>query len=368
MARALSVSILAIAAAPDGALAASLCMDVHGQQAVQVVDCLNRANEEWSVQRWAVQDVIVVNFTTEKSPLLCLDLWSGDTTNGNAVAAWDCSGNVNQQWVFGDDNHIRYHADRSKCVDAGDMQDGTQLQIWDCNGLSQQNWGHDDHRKTIYLSDSRRLQAPALGRLRGARNASAAASNLAAAAALTTGGQLPAEKHAIMTASAKAFPVLPSPATFRGTFEAPAKGVKANLTWFYDAGQSMWMQILQGPGVYSQFFVKGTTLYSIQQNGECSVRDSGALFGVGSSQFANFTKMEEPVVDGSPLQTWVGTFQGYVGTRSWSQVIQCKGEKSDPCDLKQLISIDMPGWTSELKVFDTISPEVPADAFQTSCE
>jgi hypothetical protein len=203
MARALSVSILAIVAAPDGALAASLCMDVpdlfsipHGSGGpVQVWDCLlsdilpnsQRANQQWLVPAF---DGGPQKINLETSTLLCLDLASGDTTNGNAVEVWDCNGLVNQQWVFGDDYHIRYYADQSKCVDAGDMQDGTQLQIGDCNDLSQQNWGYDDYRKTIYLSDSRRLQAPALGRLRGARNASAAASNLAAAAALTTGRAL----------------------------------------------------------------------------------------------------------------------------------------------------------------------------------
>lgn len=181
------------------------------------------------------------------------------------------------------------------------------------------------------------------------------------------GLQLPAAKRAIMTPSSKTFPVWPSPATFRGTYAAPAKGVKANLTWFYDAGQSLWRQILEGPDFYSHMFVNGTTEYCIQQNGECSVKGSGEFFGLGSNQFANLTKMEERVVDGSPLQTWVGNFHGYVGTEGWSQVILCKGEKSVPCDLKQLINIEIPGWTSELKVFETISPEVPADAFQTSC-
>jgi hypothetical protein len=207
MARALCASILAIAAAPDGALAASLCMDLpdwssiqHGSGGpVQVWDCLNSDNPALSKfarvnQRWVVQPYSggAQQIYSQALEWLCLDLASGDTSNGNAVQVWECNGLVDQQWVFGDDYHIRYYADQSKCVDAGDMQDGTQLQIWDCNGLSQQNWGYDSagNMGTIYLSDSRRLQAPALGRLRGARNASAAASNLAAAAALTTGRAL----------------------------------------------------------------------------------------------------------------------------------------------------------------------------------
>jgi len=186
MARALSALILAAAAAPDGALAASLCMDLpdlstiqHGSGGpVQVWDCLNsdipalsefaRVNQQWLVQAYTGGPQQIYSQALE---WLCLDLAGGDTTNGNAVEVWECNGLANQQWVFGDDYHIRFFADQSKCVDAGDMQDGTPLMIWDCNGLSQQNWGYDSEgsRKTIYLSDSRRLQVPAPGSLRGAR-------------------------------------------------------------------------------------------------------------------------------------------------------------------------------------------------------
>jgi len=205
MARALSALILAVAAAPHGALAASLCMDLPDLSSIQhggggpaqVWDCLNsdnpalskfaRANQQWLVQAYTGGPQRI---NAQALVWLCLDLAGGDTTNGNAVEVWECNGLENQQWVFGDDFHIRYFADQSKCVDAGDMQDGTPLMIWDCNGLSQQNWGYDSEgaRQTIYLSDSRRLQVPAPGRLRGARNASAAASKLAAAAALAAAG------------------------------------------------------------------------------------------------------------------------------------------------------------------------------------
>lgn len=91
---------------------------------------------------------------------LCLDLFGGDTSNGNQVGVWECSGLDSQNWVFGDDWSIRYFNDQSKCVDAGDMQDGTPLMIWDCNDLPQQHWGYDGTwiRRTIYLADSRRLQ------------------------------------------------------------------------------------------------------------------------------------------------------------------------------------------------------------------
>jgi len=188
MAHTLSAVIFAVAAAPDGALAASLCMDMPDwtMQAarsgtggpVQVWDCLMsdlnplaaRENQQWTVRANTdgSHEILAEMPVDAKLGLwVCLDLASGDTTNGNAVQAWECNGLENQQWVIGFDNHIRYFADQSKCVDAGDMQDGIQLMIWDCNGLSQQNWGYDSdsHMKTIYLSDSRRLQVPGAANL-----------------------------------------------------------------------------------------------------------------------------------------------------------------------------------------------------------
>jgi len=195
MTRALSVLTLAVAAAPDVALAASLCMEVPDLNIqrgsggpVQVWYCLKSDNPALNAhQQWFVQAYTGApqRISSQALSWLCLDLAGGDTTNGNAVRVLECSGSESQQWVFGNDNHIRYFAAQGKCVDAGDMLQGTQLTIQDCNGLSQQNWGYDSGgiEGTIYLSDSRRLQVPAPGRLRGARNASAAASNLAAAAA-----------------------------------------------------------------------------------------------------------------------------------------------------------------------------------------
>jgi len=228
MARTLSALSLAAAAGLDGAFAASLCMDLpqpdlddlftqavgsrHGH--VQVWDCLRsdhlpqfaRGNQQWLVDPWTSGDTGgPQKIHSQALEMLCLDLAGGDTTNGNAVQVWECSGLENQQWVFGDDYHIRYFADQSKCVDAGDMQDGTYLMIWDCNGCPQQNWGYDSAgtMKTIYLSDSRRLQVPAQGRLRGARNASAAASDLAAAATPAAAGAPAARRLGSCSADAK---------------------------------------------------------------------------------------------------------------------------------------------------------------------
>jgi len=157
MARAALVSLLA-----PGALGASLCMapqKLVGRGPVEVLPCAPALPLRWNVQAdgGGVQ-------TISDSSSFCLDLYGGDTTNGNAVQVWECNGLPNQQWKFAEGTfQIQYYADQSKCVDAGAMTPGSKLQIWDCNGQPQQHWGYDADpgMQTIYLSDSRRLRGQA---------------------------------------------------------------------------------------------------------------------------------------------------------------------------------------------------------------
>jgi hypothetical protein len=90
----------------------------------------------------------------------CLDLPGGDTTNGNFVWLWQCSGGGNQDWVWDADSwSIRYALDLSKCIDIrnGIFASGTALQIWDCfdgDGLAQQAFGYDSDLSSIYVANS----------------------------------------------------------------------------------------------------------------------------------------------------------------------------------------------------------------------
>jgi hypothetical protein len=82
----------------------------------------------------------------------CLDLPGGDTTNGNFVWMWDCTGSANQLWTYDtfgkmkdypfamNPYRLRYAADPSKCIDlpGQDTSDGAQLWIWDCIGEDSQ--------------------------------------------------------------------------------------------------------------------------------------------------------------------------------------------------------------------------------------
>lgn len=85
----------------------------------------------------------------------CLDLPGGDTSNGNQLWVWDCSGGNTQHWVF-QNWAIRYGGNTNKCVDisGGKIGSGTVLQLWDCNGQDSQKWGYDGNLGTIYAGSS----------------------------------------------------------------------------------------------------------------------------------------------------------------------------------------------------------------------
>jgi hypothetical protein len=72
----------------------------------------------------------------------CLDLAGGSTDNGTPIDIWDCLGNTNQKWVYGQDLAIRYQANTSKCIDlpGSSTTNGNKLWLWDCNGGNQQQW------------------------------------------------------------------------------------------------------------------------------------------------------------------------------------------------------------------------------------
>jgi hypothetical protein len=77
----------------------------------------------------------------------CLDLPSGNTTNGTLLQIYACNMNgQDQTWFMDGAGAIHYGAAPNKCIDLpnGIPNDMTQLQIWDCdNGASQdQQWSY----------------------------------------------------------------------------------------------------------------------------------------------------------------------------------------------------------------------------------
>jgi lysophospholipase L1-like esterase len=69
----------------------------------------------------------------------CVDLPGGASTNGTAVALWDCNNGTNQQWVATGTKQLQ---SLGKCLDATGhgTADGTAVVLWDCNGGSNQQW------------------------------------------------------------------------------------------------------------------------------------------------------------------------------------------------------------------------------------
>lgn len=77
----------------------------------------------------------------------CVDVPSGDLTNGNPIEIWQCNGSPQQQWGCDESNgsvYLSSSSDASKCLDLqnGGLGDGTPVQLWDCiGGLGNQQWG-----------------------------------------------------------------------------------------------------------------------------------------------------------------------------------------------------------------------------------
>lgn len=70
---------------------------------------------------------------------LCVDIPSGNTTNGTQLQIWNCNGYAPQQWTVGADGTIR---GMGKCMDvkgAGTTK-GTAVELWSCNGSRSQQW------------------------------------------------------------------------------------------------------------------------------------------------------------------------------------------------------------------------------------
>ena len=71
---------------------------------------------------------------------LCLDAFSGQGNNGDAIGIWTCHGGANQRWRITDAKEIR--GVRDKCIDvyAGVANDGQSIVLWTCHGGTNQQW------------------------------------------------------------------------------------------------------------------------------------------------------------------------------------------------------------------------------------
>ncbi|MBQ0951287.1 ricin-type beta-trefoil lectin domain protein [Streptomyces sp. RK76] len=87
----------------------------------------------------------------------CLDVPSGDSTNGNKVQLWGCNDSGAQQWYVGSRGTIEA---LGKCLEVPDgaTADGTLLQIWECDGGANQRFTLSDAGEIVAQETGKCLQ------------------------------------------------------------------------------------------------------------------------------------------------------------------------------------------------------------------
>ena len=113
------------------------CLDVAGQSqnngsAVQLWDCHNGANQQWTSTTAGELRVYGGK---------CLDAEGGATSAGTRVIIWDCHGGANQRWNVNASGTIT-SAQSGLCLDASGngTANGTAVVLWTCNGGANQRW------------------------------------------------------------------------------------------------------------------------------------------------------------------------------------------------------------------------------------
>merc|ERR1719499_1500331 len=91
--------------------------------------------------KWKQQKPSLIQWVA--NPSKCLDVFEGDTFNGENIQLWDCvQGNPNQRFAAPTESgQIRWATRPTKCLDVfdGDTSNGNNVQIWDCDsGPNQQ--------------------------------------------------------------------------------------------------------------------------------------------------------------------------------------------------------------------------------------
>ncbi|WNV85185.1 ricin-type beta-trefoil lectin domain protein [Umezawaea sp. Da 62-37] len=100
---------------------------------------------------------------------LCVDVPGGSTTNGTAVALWDCNGGTNQSWTSTPSKQLQVYGTKCLDVNGAGTADGTIVQIYDCNGSSAQEWTVDDNGGLVNTGSGKCLDTTGHGTTNGTR-------------------------------------------------------------------------------------------------------------------------------------------------------------------------------------------------------
>jgi fructan beta-fructosidase len=109
--------------------------------------CLDRDVATGKVQIWSCNGLVNQTWTFNGNGTLtsgnsCMQLTSGSYANGGLVSAATCLYNApNQQWSRGPSGSLRNIA-AGRCIDldSGNLTNGRQLIVWDCVGGPNQTW------------------------------------------------------------------------------------------------------------------------------------------------------------------------------------------------------------------------------------
>jgi Phage tail lysozyme/Ricin-type beta-trefoil lectin domain len=119
------------------AISSGLCLAVSGEATANGSAVVAATCNGTSSQSWAFEGGNLRVYGTK-----CLDVPSGNTTNGTKLQIWDCgAGNTNQSWTQTGSTIV--WTGKGKCLDLTDgvAASGTAVQSWSCSaGDENQEW------------------------------------------------------------------------------------------------------------------------------------------------------------------------------------------------------------------------------------
>ena len=126
---------------------------------IQLWDCVGKKNQQWQLTELTnplpknPKNKQIIRLAKDQNK--CIDLSSGNTSNGTNIQLWNCgTTNTNQQWLF-DSDQIKLNKDQSKCLDVTDgiltASNGMNIQLLDCIGTDAQKWIYDGVTNAIRL-------------------------------------------------------------------------------------------------------------------------------------------------------------------------------------------------------------------------
>jgi hypothetical protein len=94
---------------------------------VQINDCHGASSQRWTMR---VDGTIHSAVSFNK----CLGLPAKSSENGAAISLYDCTGQVDQDWSYEDNNTIQSLSGRCLDLHAGSLTNQTRIELFDCHG------------------------------------------------------------------------------------------------------------------------------------------------------------------------------------------------------------------------------------------